>query len=189
LHSGSGHAPEPPAVGPASKTQVFIMIRIAKVEDCSRIAEIHVFSWRSTYREFIDDIFLFHDFRVEERTRAFKNAIEIKSEETYVYEENTIIKGILTIGNARDKDKDNKCFELWGIYVDPFFVRQKIGTYLVKYCIGEARKRNRNEIVLWVFEKNLGARVFYEKMGFHHDGKRKLLDRFKEYEIRYSREN
>jgi GNAT superfamily N-acetyltransferase len=163
------------------------MIRLAKFEDCDRIAEIHVFSWRSTYREYVNDVFLFHNFLVEKRIKIFKNAIENNIEETYVYEDGPIIKGILTIGNARDEDKDIKCFELWGLYIDPFFIKQKIGTYFVNFCIDEAKKRNREEIVLWVFEKNIGARTFYEKMGFHQDGRRKLLEKFKEYEIRYSK--
>ena len=38
------------------------MIRIAKIEDASRIAEINIYGWRNTYKGIIDDKRLFIDF-------------------------------------------------------------------------------------------------------------------------------
>ena len=64
-------------------------------------------------------------------------------DETYIYEEDNIIKGFMTIGDCRDDDKDHNTFELWGIYIEPLFQRQHIGSRFVDYCISEAVKRNR----------------------------------------------
>ena len=110
-----------------------------------------------------------------------------KTDETYVYEEDYIVKGFMTIGNCRDDDKDHNTFELWGIYIDPLFQRQHMGARLVDYCVNEAIKRNKKEIVLWVFEKNKDSIEFYKKMGFLPDGKSRIYESVNEKGIRFNR--
>ena len=90
----------------------------------------------------------------------------------------------MTIGECRDDDKNNETFELCGIYIDPLFQRQYIGTKFVKYCIEEAQKKSKKEIILWVFEKNSDSIKFYNKMGFEIDGKKKEMKKFNENAIR-----
>ena len=165
------------------------MMRIANIEDSPRMAEIHVFGWRCAYKEFISLEFLFNKFTVKNREKIFMENLSEKNEnvKTYVYEEDNIIKAFMTIGNCRDEDKNEKTFELWGIYVDPLLKRQKIGTHFVDYCIKEAIHYNKEEVVLWVFEKNNNSIEFYKTMGFSIDGKMKVDDFFNENEIRMSR--
>ena len=162
------------------------MIRIANIEDSSRMAEIHVFGWRCAYKDFISLDHLYNKFTVKIREEKFREYLSVKNDSAgnYVYEDQNVVKAILTIGNCRDDDKDNRTFELMGIYVDPLFQRQKIGTKLVDYCIKEAISKNKEEIVLWVFEKNEETIKFYEEMGFKKDGKKKLMECFNEYAIR-----
>jgi len=114
-------------------------------------------------------------------------SVDDNNNETYVYEENNIIKGFMTIGDCRDDDKDINTFELQGIYIDPLFQRQHIGARLVDYCVNEAIKGNKKEIVLWVFEKNNDSIEFYKKMGFLLDGKNKIYEVFNERGIRFNR--
>ena len=166
------------------------MIRIANIEDSSRMAEIHVFGWRCAYKDFIPLDYLYNKFTVKVREEKFREYFSIKhdNEEIYVYEHQNIVKAFLTIGNFRDDDdKDKKIFELMAIYVHPLFQRQKIGTKLVEFCIKEAISKNKEELVLWVFEKNKESIKFYEKMGFKKDGKKKLMEFFNEYAIRMSK--
>ena len=70
-----------------------------------------------------------------------------------LYEENNIVKGFMTIGDCRDEDKNKNTFELWGIYIEPLFQRKHIGTKLADHCLNEAIKNNKEEVVVWVFEK------------------------------------
>jgi L-amino acid N-acyltransferase YncA len=165
------------------------MIRIAKTEDSSRIAEIHVFGWRCAYKNFISLEFLFNKFTVKTREASFIEYLSDKNilDKTYVFEENNIIKAFMTIGNCRDEDKEEETFELHGIYVDPIFQRQKIGTQLVNFCIKEAKTKEKKEIVLWIFEKNTESMKFYKRMGFMEDGKSKMMEGFKERAIRMSK--
>jgi len=162
------------------------MIRKANVEDSSRMAEIHVFGWRSAYNKFISLDKLFGHFSVKNRTENFKEYLtdDKFKDGNFVFEEENIIKAILTMGNCRDKDKNEKTYELMGIYVDPIFQRQKIGSKLVDYCIKEAVKNNKEEITLWVFEKNIETIKFYEKMGFKKEGKKEFYEYYNENAIR-----
>ena len=164
------------------------IIRKATPEDCPRIAEIHVFGWRSAYIDFIPPDHLFNKMTVKKREAKFMEYFN--DEKTagimYVYESDKIIKAFMTIGDCRDDDKDEYAFELQGIYVDPFFQRRHIGTELVEFCIREGINRNKKEIVLWVFEKNRNSIEFYKKMGFAPDGKIMNKDPFNENAIRLS---
>ncbi|MDR1802697.1 MAG: GNAT family N-acetyltransferase [Treponema sp.] len=165
------------------------MIRKATINDCSRIAEIHVFGWRCAYKDFISLDYLFNKMTIKKREESFLVYLSVdrKTDETYVYEEEQIIKGFMTMGDCRDDDKDSNTFELQGIYIDPIFQRQHIGTKFVDYCINEAIKKNKKEIVLWVFEKNNDSIEFYAKQGFLPDGKNKLYEAFNEKAIRINK--
>ena len=165
------------------------MLRIATINDSQRIAEIHVFGWRCAYKNFISMDFLINKFTVKMRGEKFIEylAKENTNEETYVFEEDNIIKAFMTIGNCRDEDKNDKVFELCGIYVDPIFQRQKIGTKIVNFSINEAEHRNKKEIVLWVFKKNIESIEFYTKMGFKKDGREKIMENFQEKAIRMNK--
>ena len=165
------------------------MIREATVQDCPRMAEIHVFGWRCAYRNFISPDFLFNKLTVKKREEKFLGFLSDKNndDKTYVFEEDSIVKAFMTIGNCRDEDKNDAAFELEGIYVDPLFQRKKIGTRLVDFCREEAVRKNKREITLWVFAKNSDSINFYTKMGFDVDGKTKLMELFNEMAIRMSK--
>ena len=165
------------------------MVRIAKIQDSPRMAEIKVFGWRCAYKHFIPLKYLFNELTVKNSEMKFIEILSIENNpgKTYVFEEDNIIKAYMTIGNTKDEDKDNRTFELWVIYVDPLFQRQNIGEKLVDFCIDEAKNKCKEEIVLWVFKKNENSIKFYEKMGFTADGKTKMHERLKEKEIRMLR--
>ena len=158
-------------------------IRPMTLADAPRAAEIHTFGWRCAYRGIVSDERLFNNMSVCERMARFESAIRERSNESYVYDDG-IVKAILTIGPCRDEDKP-RSFELWGIYVEPLMKRQGIGTELVAFCEQQAFGRGYQENCLWVLEKNIDSRLFYEKMGYLPDGRRKWLDGLAASEIRY----
>ena len=165
------------------------MIRKAILMDCSRMAEIHVFGCRCAYKEFVSIEFLFNKITFKISKNKFMDyLLNIKNKDkAFVFEENNIIKGFMSIIDCRDEDKDEETFELERIYVDPIFQKQKIGTQLVKYCINEGKSRNKKEITLWVFEKNYNSIKFYERMDFKADGKIKINEKYNENVIRMNK--
>jgi ribosomal protein S18 acetylase RimI-like enzyme len=126
------------------------MIRLAKIEDCARMAEINVFGWRCAYKHFISLEYLFNEFTVKNREKRFIEifSVEDNTVKIYVFEENNIVKAFMTTGNNNDKDKNEKPLELWAIYVDPIFQRQNIGRKLVNFCVNEALNKKKEEITV-----------------------------------------
>lgn len=127
---------------------------------------------------------MYNIMNIDYDEKRFRKAIHEKTEETYVYEEDNMIKGFLTIGKCRDADKRDS-FELWGLYIEPEHMRKGIGYELLKFCESEGKKRGYKEIILWVWEKNNIGRKFYEKNGYVPDGAGKGIIYFKEVEVRY----
>ena len=163
------------------------MIRKAELEDSSRIADIQVFGWRNAYRGIIDDFILFNKLNIEKKSQSIRKVLEEGKEEWYVFEEESIIKGIMIIGKSRDSDKAES-FELWALYVDPLMMRQGIGSQMILYCENEAREKGFRENLLWVLEKNKIGIGFYEKNGYRKDGKVQEIEKLKATEIRYRKE-
>ena len=58
----------------------------------------------------------------------------------------------------------------------------------MNWGLNELKNRNYKRVILWVFEENLNARKFYEKMGFKHDGTKKEITIGKKLmELRYEK--
>jgi GNAT superfamily N-acetyltransferase len=123
--------------------------------------------------------------RVATAIERWKQSLESGGEETWVVEAEGIVQGFMTMGDSRDPDKDASSFELWGIYVDPGFLRRGRGAELVAHCLAEAERRGKKEVLLWVFEKNPIGRSFYEKQGFRPEGLSQVIEKFGAVELRY----
>lgn len=81
--------------------------------------------------------------------------------------------GELPVGYAKLRDtehpaelKGKKHLEIERIYVLKSHHKQKVGYALMNRCIALAREMKLDCVWLGVWEKNEGARAFYEKLGF-----------------------
>lgn len=50
---------------------------------------------------------------------------------------------------------------------------------MMRHVLGEMKKAGYVKVVLWVFEKNLRARAFYEKQEFVQAGRRQKFETMK----------
>ena len=162
------------------------MIREAELKDAARIAEIEVISSRYAYKGVVADKCLYEDLSVENRIPVYERWISEKRFKLYVYEdpESGIVKGMLGLGMCEDEDKTN-AFELHFIYLDPEYVRMGIGTEMLKFFESIGKEKGCSEFVIWVLDENEMGRNFYEKNGYHLDGKEKIFKRWNKREIRY----
>ncbi len=163
-------------------------IRRAQVNDAPQLARVHVDAWQVAYHGVVPDSFL-QGFTYQKREAAFRRALAVNREETYLAEDSANALGILTIGACRDADLDvNSTGEIWGIYIAPTYWRRGIGTRLVHEAARMLQARGYREVVLWVLEDNVEARRFYEAMGFHIDGAFKMVELGKSLKaIRYAK--
>ena len=154
------------------------MVRPAVEADRWRIAEILVFAKRMAYRPiFQDDFYSFHLLNVHD------TAQEVDPSAALVWEEDGILKGVLTFGPARDQDCLD-CCEVYELYIDPCFQREGIGDRLMGEVLGKTRNQ---PVVLWCLEPNRAALDFYHSQGFCPDGARRLVEGTPVWEIRLRR--
>ena len=151
-------------------------IRKAVSADALGIAKAHVDSWRSAYRGLVpDDRLARLDYtRGAER---FRESITREEEIIYVAENAEGIVGFLALGPCRDAGIDSATTgEVYALYIADEYWRKGIGRVMSSEADGILRSRGYSSVVLWVFEDNERARLFYEAMGFVADGARKILN-------------
>ena len=161
------------------------MIREATINDSARTAEIDAVSSRYAYKNILSDECL-KELSVENRIPVHRRWITEKRFDMYVYEdpETGFIRGMMGIGMNEDDDKQG-AFELHFIYVDPDFLRMGIGTEMLQFFEQKGKEKGCREFVVWVLQENEMGRNFYEKNGYHPDGKEKIFKRWNQREIRY----
>lgn len=135
------------------------MLRKAGNMDISRIAEILIFTKRTTYRSiFKNDNVSFNEMQVLKEIEKLSQPSALDN--IYVYDDG-IVKATVKIEDIGEKTKVSEFF------VDPFFQGEGIGTKILNTVIGKSK-----EVFLYVLDKNERAIRFYVKMGFKYTGEK-----------------
>lgn len=159
------------------------LIRYANLNDSDVLGKIHSESSQAGFKDIIPDNILSDVFSVERRTKRFINELSVGSPKTaIIFEENEPV-GFISFGNCRYGSNDKSWIEIWRVYVIKEFWGAGVSEELIEWIINEIIKENFKNIELWVLEKNIRARCFYEKMGFKHDNIYQIID--SEKELRY----
>lgn len=135
------------------------MLRKAGNRDISRIAEILIFTKRTTYRPiFKNDNVSFNEMQVLNEIEKLSQPSALDN--IYVYDDG-IVKATVKIEDVGEKTKVSEFF------VDPFFQGEGIGTKILNNVIEKSK-----EVFLYVLDKNERAIRFYVKMGFKYTGEK-----------------
>ena len=135
------------------------MLRKASNMDISRIAEILIFTKRTTYRPiFKNDNVSFNEMQVLKEIEKLSQPSALDN--IYVYDDG-IVKAMVKIEDIGEKTKVSEFF------VDPFFQGEGIGTKILNNVIEKSK-----EVFLYVLDKNERAIRFYVKMGFKYTGEK-----------------
>jgi ribosomal protein S18 acetylase RimI-like enzyme len=94
----------------------------------------------------------------EEAISVIAGDLAERHEEIWLAEENGCVLGFLAIRRSRQNGWET----LEKLYVEPDAQNGGVGTAL----LGKAKELRPDGFVLWVFQKNTGARRFYERHGF-----------------------
>ena len=154
-------------------------VRKAEAKDLGRIAEILVFTKRSTYRPiFCNDEVSFNVITV---LNVIEEVKEIGLEHTYLYDDG-IVKGMTRYIEGGDG------VEVCELYIDPFFQGQGVGKALIEFDEAQARELGAKEMYLWVLEKNPSAMEFYKNRGLEPTGERKEFATTGQYLVKFRKE-
>src|SRR5450631_2082792 len=114
-----------------ANTEPTVMLRGARCEDATGIANVHVASWRSTYRGLMPDNFL-EQLAVEPRERYWAGLLCTDNPVQYMFvaESGGQIVGFAA-GGAERSGKYHHQGEVYALYLLAAYQRQGIGRQLV----------------------------------------------------------
>ena len=140
-------------------------IRPAVPEDAPAIAQVHVESWRTTYRGIFPQGLL-DGLSIEDRARFWKDALAnppARSVTLVGCNETGQIVGFASGGVERTGHLGCDS-ELQAIYLLIGAQRQGLGTLLIRRFARELRSMGFNSMAVWVLARN-PSRKFYEALG------------------------
>jgi len=141
-------------------------IRPAVIEDARAIAEVHVESWRSTYKGIFPEALL-NGLSVEKRESSWRDSLAAHEPPSAI----TIVgceAGGSVVGFASGgKERTGKLGcdgELYAIYLQQEAQRKGLGASLVRQFVRELDTRGFDSMAVWVLALN-PSRRFYESLG------------------------
>jgi ribosomal protein S18 acetylase RimI-like enzyme len=145
------------------------MIRLATIEDAETIAGVHVRTWQFAYEGIVPAGYL-ASLSILERANMWRRVISEQRNTALVAITPRGGVGFVSFGPSHGKDAKEKG-KVYAIYVLPEFWNQGIGGELLEEA--EERLADFAAVTLWVLEKNVLGRRFYETRGFRFDETRK----------------
>jgi GNAT superfamily N-acetyltransferase len=140
-------------------------VRLARLDDAAAIAEVHVASWRTTYKGIFSDTLL-DSLSVDKREQSWREMLalpEPNSVTLVACNTDRSIVGFIS-GGAERTGRLGYEGELYAIYLLQIAQRQGLGTLLVQHFVRELRARGFGSMAVWVLEAN-PFRKFYEALG------------------------
>ncbi len=151
-----------------------IVVRNARQADASRIATVHVETWKEAYAGLLDSSFL--DSMTPMRlTRHWRRALDEKrnnlDEGVFVAATDKDVVGFVAVSSCRDVFAPWEA-EITMLYVLEAYRGAGIGRALMKTAADHALARGMFTGGLWVLRDNLNARGFYEALGGDRCGRK-----------------
>ena len=140
-------------------------IRFARPEDAAGIAQVHVDSWKTTYKGIIADAYL-DRLSVEEHWNRWEKRLKHPEpgEGVMVAEnERGQICGFLDYGVDRETGRVHEA-ELYAVYLLQSEQRKGIGSEMFRQMLEALRTAGYRSLMVWVLEQNPAVH-FYRQVG------------------------
>jgi L-amino acid N-acyltransferase YncA len=137
-------------------------VRPALVDDARAIAEVHVESWKSTYRGIFPDPLL-DGLSVESRESSWRDLLAGSGITLVGCDAGGAVAGFASGGKERT-GRLGCDGELYAIYLRQQAQRKGLGSLLVRQIARELDARELRSMAVWVLDLNPSKR-FYESLG------------------------
>lgn len=139
-------------------------LREATMEDAALISRIIACSWRGTYQELIDPVYL---ARLPEGYWMPSMRSWLGSGRMYGFlaELDGLPVGCVIYGRGRD-EKLGDWGEIVSLYILPEVLGRGIGSLLLRSALSALREDGFDRVYLWAIRGNARAERFYRKQGF-----------------------
>lgn len=149
--------------------------RLATTDDARAIAELHLASWRSAYAPFLPPGVL-QALDLEPHVIEWRRRVSVPEVRIELEEMDGALVAFSAHGPSGDEDAKAhpvpRTWEIKNLHVRPDLRRTGSGGRLFDRSVAHARQVGAGSLTLWVVEKNVTARAFYEKKGMSPDGGR-----------------
>jgi GNAT superfamily N-acetyltransferase len=141
-------------------------IRLAVVHDARAIAEVHVESWKSTYRGIFPETLL-NGLSVEKRESFWRGSLAAHEPHSAITMVGCDAGGAVVgfVSGGKERTGQLGCNgELYAIYLRQEAQRKGLGALLVRQLVHELVTRGFGSMAVWVLALN-PSRRFYEHLG------------------------
>lgn len=136
-----------------------------KTDDLLAVSNIYEQSWKYAYRGIIPDEYLDGI-----PSGQWASGLNVSGRHSFLLFDNNKLLGTSSYCKARMDDM-NGCGEIVSIYLLPEAMHKGYGKKLMQTVISELERMGYQKVYLWVLEKNISARRFYERFGFILSGR------------------
>lgn len=147
-------------------------LRLARPGDADQIADIHVSSWRVTYRGMLPDHYLEAMNRRRLAARWRRRVGARSGERVLVAERGEVIAGFATLSPTIREP--GFAGEVSMLYVRPELEGSGVGSQLLGTALDQLAAVPLFWAVIWVVEANTRAIEFYRRHGLRLDGGRRV---------------
>lgn len=155
-----------------------LRVRPATLDDAPAIADVHVASWRVTYRGVLSDEVLDGPELPVNRLRLWQRMLGPGAPSGHAVlvaeKASTGVVAFVDVGPSRDTDVAASTGEVVAIYAAPADWGTGAGRELMTAGLAALRAAGSPVATLWVLDSNARARRFYERAGFAPDGTSKV---------------
>lgn len=142
-----------------------MIIRKADLNDIDGITQVHIESWKTTYKGIVSESYL-SNLSFENRKKNWSDIFSnLKQHESVFIAEDTngTIIGFAMSGRNRNHEFDH-AGEIYAIYILSEYQGQGIGRLLFQEAVGSLMEQGYESMMLWVLADNpsLG---FYQRLG------------------------
>ena len=143
-----------------------MIIRPATLPDAPAIAQIHMDSWRSTYRGLVSDHYL-DNLRLEDRTARWQQRLTDPHTREFAYVAQDPSSHIVGFGSGVPHTTDHPDYhsELRALHIAPVHQRTGLGRRLTSHVAAHLHGMGINTMLVWVLKGNDPACRFYERLG------------------------
>ena len=135
------------------------------MDDCDRVAQVHVAAWRAAYEGLLPPEFLV-SLSVESRALAWRRVLEERGSELLLARSDIDVMGFVSFGRSRDDDAPPGRGEIWSIYLHPRYWSSGVGRALWMAADKRLSQLGFSSVSLWVIIGNERAMRFYANAGF-----------------------
>ncbi|ASN06612.1 GNAT family N-acetyltransferase [Virgibacillus necropolis] len=134
--------------------------RKAVYDDAEAIANIHITSWKSTYKELLNEKDI-SNITYENRLALWETILKIQKEDqcTFVIYNEEKIVGFVNGGPERTKRFSHDS-EIYTIYLLDEYQRLGLGADLLQVFAEDMKAKGSNSILVWVLKQNPSSKFY-----------------------------